>query len=94
MPAQTRDWAASSASPFNVGASRGNTYASAVAAALEPQPWAVGWSHGVDVDADGYGAVVQQRMHQLIRQAKPIRDRRFAIEFLYAGAEVFCFSLG
>jgi hypothetical protein len=53
-----------------------------------------GGSHGADVDADGTGTVVQQRMYQLIRQAKPIRDRRFEIEFLDDGAEVFCFTFG
>jgi Thioredoxin like C-terminal domain/AhpC/TSA family len=53
-----------------------------------------GSAHGSDVDANGYGTVVQQRMYQLIRQAKPIGDRRFEIEFLDAGAEVFCFTFG
>ena len=53
-----------------------------------------GSAHGSDVDANGYGTVVQQRMYQLIRQAKPIRERRFEIEFLDAGAEVFCFTFG
>ena len=53
-----------------------------------------GAAHGADVDADGYGTVVQQRMYQLIRQSKPIRDRRFEIEFLDAGAELFCFTFG
>lgn len=53
-----------------------------------------GPAHGVDVDADGNGTVVQQRMYQLIRQAKPIRDRRFEIEFLDSGAEAFCFTFG
>jgi thiol-disulfide isomerase/thioredoxin len=53
-----------------------------------------GAAHGVDVDTDGNGTVVQQRMYQLIRQAKPIRDRRFEIEFLDDGAEVFCFTFG
>ena len=53
-----------------------------------------GAAHGVDVDTDGKGTVVQQRMYQLIRQAKPIRDRRFEIEFLDDGAEVFCFTFG
>jgi hypothetical protein len=53
-----------------------------------------GADHGVDVGADGSGTVVQQRMYQLIRQAKPIRDRRFEIEFLDDGAEVFCFTFG
>jgi hypothetical protein len=50
--------------------------------------------HGADVDAVGNGTVAQQRMYQLIRQARPIRDRRFEIEFLDAGAEVFCFTFG
>jgi hypothetical protein len=53
-----------------------------------------GPDHGVDVGADGAGTVVQQRMYQLIRQAKPIRDRRFEIEFLDDGAEAFCFTFG
>jgi thiol-disulfide isomerase/thioredoxin len=53
-----------------------------------------GASHGADVDANGNGALVQQRMYQLIRQAKPIRDRRFEIEFLDSGAEAFCFTFG
>ena len=53
-----------------------------------------GPAHGADVDADGNGAVVQQRMYQLIRQSGPIRDRRIEIEFLDAGVEVFCFTFG
>ena len=32
-----------------------------------------GAAHGVDVDTDGSGTVVLQRMYQLIRQARPIR---------------------
>jgi thiol-disulfide isomerase/thioredoxin len=51
-------------------------------------------AHGADVDAKGNGVLVQQRMHQLIRQPGPIRDRRFEIEFLDSGAEVFCFTFG
>jgi thioredoxin family protein/AhpC/TSA family protein len=53
-----------------------------------------GAAHGADVDPDGKGTVVQQRMYQLIRQAKPIADRRFEIEFLDSGAEAFCFTFG
>jgi Thioredoxin like C-terminal domain len=53
-----------------------------------------GGAHGADVDADGNGAVVQQRMYQLIRQPHPIEDRRFEIEFLDSGAEAFCFTFG
>ena len=51
-------------------------------------------ANGADVGDDGTGTVVQRRMYQLIRQPKPIRDRRFEIEFLDAGAEVFCFTFG
>jgi thioredoxin family protein len=51
-------------------------------------------AHGADVDGNGNGMVVQQRMYQLIRQPGPIHDRRFEIEFLDSGAEVFCFTFG
>ena len=51
-------------------------------------------AHGADVDANGNGTVVQQRMYQLIRQPAPILDRRFEIEFLDGGVEVFCFTFG
>jgi thiol-disulfide isomerase/thioredoxin len=53
-----------------------------------------GPAHGVDVDADGNGSIVQQRMYQLIRQSAPIVNRRFEIEFLDDGAEAFCFTFG
>jgi len=53
-----------------------------------------GPTHGVDVDPDGNGTLVRQRMYQLIRQARPIRNRRFEIEFLDDGAEAFCFTFG
>jgi hypothetical protein len=53
-----------------------------------------GAAHGVDADADGFGTVVEQRMYQLIRQAGHIADRRFEIEFLDPGVEVFCFTFG
>ncbi len=51
-------------------------------------------AHGVDVDDQGYGMVTEQRMHQLIRQPRPIVDRRFEIEFLDAGPEAFSFTFG
>jgi hypothetical protein len=53
-----------------------------------------GAAHGVDVDDQGNGTVVEQRMYQLIRQPKPIVDRQFTIEFLDAGAEAFVFTFG
>jgi len=55
---------------------------------------APGDAHGVDVDNDGNGTVVEQRLHQLLRQPKPIVDRTFAIEFLDAGVEAFSFTFG
>jgi SAM-dependent methyltransferase len=53
-----------------------------------------GASHGVDVDDHGNGMLVEQRMYQLIRQAKPIADRRFEIAFLDSKAEAFSFTFG
>jgi hypothetical protein len=55
---------------------------------------APGQAHGFDVDTDGNGTVVEQRLYQLIRQPKPIVDRTFAIEFLDAGVETFSFTFG
>ena len=55
---------------------------------------APGAASGVDVNAHGEGVIAEQRLYQLIRQPKPIRDRHFAIEFLDAGAEAFAFTFG
>ena len=59
---------------------------------LDGQP--PGAAHGLDVDAQGNGTAVEQRMYQLIRQPKPIIDREFNIEFLDAGVETFSFTFG
>ena len=53
-----------------------------------------GPAHGVDTDESGNGTVVEQRLYQLIRQPKPISDRRFEIEFVDAGVEAFAFTFG
>jgi hypothetical protein len=53
-----------------------------------------GAAHGVDVDAQGNGIAGEQRLYQLIRQAKPIADRQFEIEFLDPGVEAFAFTFG
>ena len=53
-----------------------------------------GTAHGLDVDESGNGTVVEQRLHQLIRQPRPIVDRTFAIEFLDPGVEAFSFTFG
>lgn len=53
-----------------------------------------GRAHGFDVDEQGNGTAKEPRLYQLIRQAKPIADRLFEIEFLDAGAETFVFTFG
>ena len=53
-----------------------------------------GAAHGIDVDEQGYGRVIEQRLYQLIRQTKPIADRQFEIEFLDSGVETFAFTFG
>ena len=53
-----------------------------------------GSAHGSDVDDQGNGTVTAQRLHQLIRQPKPINDRQFEIEFLDPGVAVFAFTFG
>ena len=60
--------------------------------ALDGQPATA--AHGVDVDDRGNGTLTEQRLYQLIRQPKPVNDRRFEIEFLDAGAEAFAFTFG
>jgi thiol-disulfide isomerase/thioredoxin len=53
-----------------------------------------GPAHGIDANDDGSGTVVEQRLYQLIRQPRPIVDRRFEIEFIDAGVETFAFTFG
>jgi len=53
-----------------------------------------GADHGYDVDTQGQGELKRPRMYQLVRQARAIEDRTFAIEFLDAGARVYVFTFG
>jgi len=53
-----------------------------------------GAAHGFDVDEQGHGTLTEQRFYQLIRQALPIADRRFEMEFLDAGAAAYDFTFG
>jgi thiol-disulfide isomerase/thioredoxin len=53
-----------------------------------------GAAHGLDVDGGGNGTAREQRLYQLVRQARPIVDRTFAIDFLDAGVETFSFTFG
>jgi hypothetical protein len=53
-----------------------------------------GSAHGTDVDAEGMGTVVEQRLYQLVRQPGRVAERRFEIEFLDPGVEVLAFTFG
>jgi thiol-disulfide isomerase/thioredoxin len=55
---------------------------------------APGRNHGVDADADGLGVVDRPRMYQLVRQAGPVVDRIFQIEFLDPGLRAYVFTFG
>jgi len=55
---------------------------------------APGPDHGADIDAGGWGSLKEHRLYQLVRQAGPVRDRTFEIEFLDAGARVYSFTFG
>jgi hypothetical protein len=53
-----------------------------------------GAAHGLDVDDQGMGTVVEQRLYQLIRQPMPIAERQFEIEFLDPGVGAYAFTFG
>jgi Thioredoxin like C-terminal domain/AhpC/TSA family len=55
---------------------------------------APGANHGLDTDAEGYGAVTGDRLYQLIRQQGSIHDRIFRIEFLLPGVRAYSFTFG
>jgi thiol-disulfide isomerase/thioredoxin len=54
----------------------------------------VGTAAGIDLDRQGYGTVIEQRMYQLIRETPPIIDHEITIEFLDTGAEAFSVTFG
>lgn len=53
-----------------------------------------GAAHGVDVDADGNGTVVEHRLYQLVRQTGDVADHTFTIEFLDPGVQAYAFTFG
>jgi thiol-disulfide isomerase/thioredoxin len=53
-----------------------------------------GDAHGLDVDEEGHGTLVQPRLYQLIRQQGPITDRTFEIAFDAPGVEAYSFTFG
>ncbi len=50
--------------------------------------------HGLDVDERGDGVLTDERLHQLIRQNAPIRERTVEITFAGAGARAYVFTFG
>lgn len=55
---------------------------------------APGPNAGSDIDAQGNGQVDSERLYQLIRQAGPVSEHTFEIEFLDPGVQVFAFTFG
>ncbi len=53
-----------------------------------------GDAHGLDVDEQGQGTVVQPRLYQLVREQGSITDRTFEITFLAPGVEAYVFTFG
>ncbi len=53
-----------------------------------------GADHGLDVDEEGHGTLVQPRLYQLVRQQGSITDRTFEITFLAPGVEAYVFTFG
>jgi thiol-disulfide isomerase/thioredoxin len=50
--------------------------------------------HGLDADAEGWGSVQEPRLYQLVRQAGPVADRTFEIEFIDPGVRAYAFTFG
>jgi cytochrome c biogenesis protein CcdA/thiol-disulfide isomerase/thioredoxin len=55
---------------------------------------APGVNHGFDTDAQGWGSVQDDRLYQLVRQAAPVVDRTFEIEFFGPGVRAYAFTFG
>lgn len=55
---------------------------------------APGPSHGVDVDAAGWGEIREDRLYPLVRQPGEIADRTVTVEFSRPGARAYVFTFG
>ena len=53
-----------------------------------------GDAHGLDVDEQGHGTLIEPRLYQLVRQPGSIADRTFEITFLAPGVEAYVFTFG
>ena len=59
---------------------------------LDGQP--PGPAHGTDLDGQGHGTVVEQRLYQLIRHHGPVTEHTFEITFLDPGVQAYAFTFG
>lgn len=55
---------------------------------------APGADHGTDTDALGWGTVREDRLYQLVRQARSVADRNFEITFFAPGVRAYAFTFG
>ena len=53
-----------------------------------------GPAHGLDIDEEGHGTVIEARCYQLVRQPGDVTDRTFEITFLGSGAAAYVFTFG
>jgi thiol-disulfide isomerase/thioredoxin len=53
-----------------------------------------GAARGMDIDEQGMGTALEQRLYQLIRQPMPVAERQFEIEFLDPGVAAYGFTFG
>jgi thiol-disulfide isomerase/thioredoxin len=53
-----------------------------------------GHDRGLDVDENGSGTLVEQRLYQLVRRRNRVTDSTFEITFLAPGAEAYCLTFG
>ncbi|RFU20858.1 thioredoxin family protein [Geodermatophilus marinus] len=53
-----------------------------------------GADHGEDVDDDGAGTLTEPRLHQLVRQRRPVVERTFEIGFADPGVRAFAVTFG
>jgi cytochrome c biogenesis protein CcdA/thiol-disulfide isomerase/thioredoxin len=55
---------------------------------------APGVNHGSDTDADGWGTARDVKLYQLVRQAAPVGEHTFEIEFLDPAVRAYAFTFG
>ena len=53
-----------------------------------------GDAHGLDVDEQGHGTVIQPRLYQLVRQRDRVAERTLEIDFRAPGLEAYAFTFG